>query len=126
MRSESEEDVEAQAYAVEAIIGRRTHEIRGGKISYEYHVKWEGYTDEHNTWEPKLNINTKMVDEYDASIATVEAIVGRRARDTHGGKLSYEYNIKWQGWAAKDNTWEPRHHIDTKMVDAYEASLEVD
>ena len=28
--------------------------LKRGKL--EYLVKWSGYTDDHNTWEPKLNL----------------------------------------------------------------------
>ena len=34
-------------YEVEAIIGRRNN---GGRV--EYLIKWKGYSEEENTWEP--------------------------------------------------------------------------
>ena len=27
-----------------------------------------------------------------------------------------EYLIKWKGWSAKDNTWEPKGHLNPKVI----------
>lgn len=27
-----------------------------------------------------------------------------------------EYLIKWRGYSSDDNTWEPKHHLDTSLI----------
>ena len=41
----------APEYEVEQVLDSR---LKRGKL--EYLVKWFGYTDDHNTWEPELNL----------------------------------------------------------------------
>jgi len=41
-----------EEYTVEKILDKR---IRGGKT--EYLIKWEGYPDSENTWEPEDNLD---------------------------------------------------------------------
>jgi len=42
-----------EVYLVEAIVGRR---VRNRKI--EYRVRWLGYNENHDTWEPKHNLRS--------------------------------------------------------------------
>ncbi|EFX82496.1 hypothetical protein DAPPUDRAFT_9024, partial [Daphnia pulex] len=43
---------EEEEYIVEAIVDRRS---KNGHV--EYLLKWIGYSDEDNTWEPQKNLN---------------------------------------------------------------------
>ena len=40
-------------HEVETILAHRTKRLRGRKTTTEYLVKWTGYKDEHNSWEPE-------------------------------------------------------------------------
>jgi hypothetical protein len=50
----------------------------------------------------------------------VEAIVNHRP-DKDAAAGAWEYEIKWEGWDAKDNTWEPEVNLDgsKEMLKAY-------
>ncbi|EXJ89546.1 hypothetical protein A1O3_02613 [Capronia epimyces CBS 606.96] len=63
---EAEIDPEEDEYVVEGI---RSHRIRNGKV--EYHIKWLGYEEDDNTWEPEDNLlphAAKLLAQYQSDI----------------------------------------------------------
>ena len=52
----------AEEYEVESILGQRTY---GRWKKKQYLVKWKGYSNAHNSWEPAENVNApELVKEY--------------------------------------------------------------
>jgi hypothetical protein len=55
-------------WEVEAIVGECVH---GQKRKKQYCIKWKGYSDAHNTWEPEHNVHaSKLMQQYLSSRPT--------------------------------------------------------
>jgi len=50
-------------YAVERILSHRTKKS-GRRTKHEYLIKWEGYDDTHNSWEPEENLTPDLLTDY--------------------------------------------------------------
>ena len=55
-------------YNVEEILDKR----KSGRY-YEYLIKWEGYPDEQNSWEPKKHLPAQMVQEFEEKSKNLQA-----------------------------------------------------
>ncbi|XP_059612534.1 polycomb group protein Pc [Phlebotomus argentipes] len=66
-----------RVYAAEKIITKRTN--KKGKV--EYRVKWKGWSQRHNTWEPEENIlDTRLIDIYEESLQKGSSTPGKRGK----------------------------------------------
>jgi hypothetical protein len=63
-------------YVVEKIVNKR--QVQGRENDYEYEVKWQGYEDEDNTWEPleHLSNSIDLVVQYESSLLPKSASGG--------------------------------------------------
>ncbi|XP_050505944.1 titin isoform X2 [Diabrotica virgifera virgifera] len=65
-------NLDKSEYAVEKIAAKR---FNPKKKTWEYQIKWEHFTSEHNTWEPLSNLNhcRQMVDEFEEQLKKLKA-----------------------------------------------------
>ncbi|GBG24267.1 Hypothetical Protein FCC1311_004852 [Hondaea fermentalgiana] len=67
-------DEEEEDYKIEVILSRREIQLDGGRVEFEYLIKWEGYDSDDNTWQTRTDLiadgYTREVDEHDASLST--------------------------------------------------------
>ena len=51
-------------YKVERILSKRSKQVGRGRKRTEYLIKWEGYDDSHNSWEPEKNLTPDLIASY--------------------------------------------------------------
>jgi len=105
---------ESQVYEVEAI---KYDKQVIGKGTY-YFVKWKGYDDDDNTWEPTSHLPDAqvMVDEFIASKKEAKALhkkdmdqkIAERKAEQLAACMSRSIRT-WQRWLG--NSWDARHRL---------------
>lgn len=78
--SDVEGSGEEEEYSVEKVLDKR---IRHGKV--EYLIKWEGYPDSENTWEPQANLDCPDIIKNFEDAAKSKKDEKKRKRESDAG-----------------------------------------
>ena len=84
-----EEDDDEEEFVIEKVVDKRVDS--DGLV--EYFLKWKGYSDEENTWEPLENVETEeMIIEYEKSKNKVSVFSRLGSRNSGETRDSVENN----------------------------------
>ncbi|ODM92025.1 Heterochromatin protein 1 [Orchesella cincta] len=119
-------------YSVEKVLKKR----RGATGKPEYFLKWKGYPDSDNTWEPWENISPEVLIDFESKLKERNAAPGKESspqrefyivekvlKKRRGTTGKPEYLLKWEGYPDSDNTWEPEENISSGIILDFERKL---
>ncbi|XP_034489625.1 M-phase phosphoprotein 8 [Drosophila innubila] len=147
--TEEDDDNEGTEFEVEAIIGHKTK--RGESF---FLVRWKGYGKDADSWEPEAELNCDdLIEEYRKAGSKKNAVTkkmsasvksgrgrkpGRKVEsdpekewaverimdfvdDDENGRL---YRIRWKGFGAKEDTWEPESNLSCEgLIEKFKKGL---
>ncbi|KAL4711912.1 hypothetical protein ACJJTC_006081 [Scirpophaga incertulas] len=110
-KKEGEPEVEEE-FSVEKVLDRR---MRNGKV--EYYLKWKGYNDDDNTWEPEENLDCPDL---------IQAFEDARKKKEAEGKLIKveKYVPKRKSSATPDLKGAKKIKSDDKKASGFDRGLE--
>ncbi|KFY10988.1 hypothetical protein V491_07382 [Pseudogymnoascus sp. VKM F-3775] len=83
-----------------------------------YLVKWEGFSDDENTWQERDDISSDLVDNFEASYQGNFGVELLRKRERRG---KIEYFVTWRGRPMSENSWEKGDTIHSERIKEFEA-----
>ena len=121
-KSKGDNKEHSDEYIVEAIIDRDVISTD----SIEYFVKWKGYSNDENTWEPSSHLYCFDLIRNYLSKFSVHSILEKRIVevDEDISRTGIEYLVTWKGYSEKHNTWEPLEVLEcNELIRDFEKTI---
>ncbi|TLS25962.1 hypothetical protein PpBr36_06827 [Pyricularia pennisetigena] len=90
----------------------------GSKKKTLYLVKWKGFPDDENTWEPRGNISEDLIKSFESNFEGNHA--GVRLFDKRKVAGNVEYLVEWKGRPQSESSWEKAKTLSSARVQEYE------
>ena len=145
-------EFEENKYVIEKILDMRFQDFKDFRMNRkfpgqktnkkQYLVKWKGFGNGQNTWEPRKRVPQKLIEsfeeeqriknqslqtgprrnqnELEEKLYVIEKLLEKR----YVWNFRFQYLVKWKGYGNEHNTWEPKASLPRKVVNRFEKELQ--